>query len=99
MKIKTKLLSYGLSLLTAGAALLSVTPSIQAADKKPNILIIWGDDIGMWNVGAYTHGMDTVEANARREIATIAVKRSVSFVSLFFMIFFPSANCAVSSRK
>jgi len=26
-------------------------------DKKPNILMIWGDDIGMWNVGAYTHGM------------------------------------------
>ena len=25
--------------------------------KKPNILMIWGDDIGMWNVGAYTHGM------------------------------------------
>ena len=25
--------------------------------KKPNILVIWGDDIGMWNVGAYTHGM------------------------------------------
>src|SRR5688572_33345609 len=23
----------------------------------PNILVIWGDDIGMWNVGAYTHGM------------------------------------------
>ena len=25
--------------------------------KRPNILAIWGDDIGMWNVGAYTHGM------------------------------------------
>jgi arylsulfatase A-like enzyme len=24
---------------------------------KPNILVIFGDDIGMWNVGAYTHGM------------------------------------------
>lgn len=29
----------------------------QVPDKKPNILVIWGDDIGMWNVGAYTHGM------------------------------------------
>jgi arylsulfatase A-like enzyme len=27
------------------------------AAKKPNILVIFGDDIGMWNVGAYTHGM------------------------------------------
>jgi arylsulfatase len=25
--------------------------------KKPNIVVIWGDDIGMWNVGLYTHGM------------------------------------------
>jgi arylsulfatase A-like enzyme len=25
--------------------------------RKPNILVIWGDDIGMWNVGAYTHGL------------------------------------------
>ena len=24
---------------------------------RPNILVIWGDDIGMWNVGAYTHGL------------------------------------------
>src|SRR6478672_8878464 len=23
----------------------------------PNIVVIWGDDIGYWNVGAYTHGM------------------------------------------
>ena len=29
----------------------------QQTDKKPNILVIFGDDIGMWNVGAYTHGM------------------------------------------
>ena len=26
-------------------------------DKKPNIVVIFGDDIGYWNVGAYTHGM------------------------------------------
>ena len=28
-----------------------------AADKKPNILIIWGDDIGQFNVSAYNMGM------------------------------------------
>lgn len=27
------------------------------ANGKPNILVIWGDDIGVWNVGAYTHGL------------------------------------------
>ena len=29
----------------------------QNASSRPNILVIWGDDIGTWNVGAYTHGM------------------------------------------
>src|SRR6267154_1363073 len=57
MKRKTKLLHCGLALLTAGAALLSVTTNVQAADKKPNILIIWGDDIGYWNISAYNQGM------------------------------------------
>jgi arylsulfatase A-like enzyme len=26
-------------------------------DKKPNVLIIWGDDIGWFNVSAYNHGV------------------------------------------
>src|SRR4029434_5191720 len=28
-----------------------------AQEKKPNILFIMGDDIGMWNIGAYHRGM------------------------------------------
>ncbi len=40
------------ALLAAGA----LAPAL-GADKKPNIVVIFGDDIGMWNVGAYTHGM------------------------------------------
>ena len=27
------------------------------AQEKPNILIIWGDDVGMWNISAYHRGM------------------------------------------
>ncbi|MGH7725571.1 MAG: arylsulfatase [Candidatus Eiseniibacteriota bacterium] len=27
------------------------------SSNKPNIVVIWGDDIGYWNIGAYTHGM------------------------------------------
>jgi arylsulfatase A-like enzyme len=27
------------------------------AAKKPNILVIWGDDIGWFNISAYNHGM------------------------------------------
>ena len=25
--------------------------------KQPNILILWGDDIGIWNISHFSHGM------------------------------------------
>jgi hypothetical protein len=53
--MKRKLITNSLSLLTASAALACAVA--QAADKKPNILIIWGDDIGYWNPGCYNRGM------------------------------------------
>src|SRR5439155_8640200 len=34
-----------------------IVTGAQAQDKKPNILVIMGDDIGMWNIGAYHRGM------------------------------------------
>src|SRR6266851_2162133 len=57
MKTKTKLLQYGLSLLTTGAALYSVTATVQAADKKPNLLFIMGDDIGWMQPSCYHRGL------------------------------------------
>jgi len=44
------------SLIAAGLVTGS-TGIASAQQKKPNVLVIWGDDIGTWNVGAYTHGM------------------------------------------
>ena len=46
----------------AAAALIALSAcaaafSAQAEDKKPNIVIIWGDDIGQSNISAYTKGM------------------------------------------
>src|SRR4051794_14588234 len=38
-------------------AILCLTGTVKAQDKKPNILVIMGDDIGMWNIGAYHRGM------------------------------------------
>jgi len=40
-------------------AILAITSSIpaQAADKKPNILVIYGDDIGQSNISAYSRGL------------------------------------------
>ena len=36
---------------------LLVSLGAQAQSKKPNILIIWGDDVGWSNVSAYNMGM------------------------------------------
>ena len=50
--------SRGLILVVAAALLLVGLPAqAQAPDKKPNILIIWGDDIGQFNLSAYNMGM------------------------------------------
>ena len=57
--MKRNLNYNGLSLLIpiAAAALLSLVAPAKAQDKKPNILILWGDDIGYWNLSAYNQGM------------------------------------------
>ena len=39
------------------ALFLAFSVSIANAQDKPNILIIWGDDIGYWNISAYNQGM------------------------------------------
>ncbi len=36
---------------------LAVTTAAQASGKKPNILMIWGDDVGWNNTSAYNRGM------------------------------------------
>jgi arylsulfatase A-like enzyme len=48
-----------LSRLSAASAvfLLIFCASDLSAQKKPNILIIWGDDIGQFNISAYNMGM------------------------------------------
>ena len=43
--------------LTALAALLGAAMPVQAANGKPNILVIWGDDIGTWNISHNSRGM------------------------------------------
>ncbi|MEJ2330866.1 MAG: arylsulfatase [Gammaproteobacteria bacterium] len=32
-------------------------PGIGFGQERPNILVIWGDDVGMWNISAYHRGM------------------------------------------
>ena len=45
------------NLLLSVLLLLFITPLQAATSDKPNILVIWGDDIGQSNISAYTHGV------------------------------------------
>jgi arylsulfatase len=45
-------LALGVALVACGG-----TEPAAAADKQPNIVVIMGDDIGIWNIGAYHRGM------------------------------------------
>jgi arylsulfatase A-like enzyme len=55
--MKRNLIHNGLSLLIAAAALLGLVGSVAAADKKPNILFIMGDDIGWMQPSIYHRGL------------------------------------------
>ena len=37
--------------------LVTIAPGFALAQSKPNIVFIMGDDIGMWNIGAYHRGL------------------------------------------
>jgi arylsulfatase len=56
-----KTLLLGLGLLLTTAALAQQAPATAKAPaaqgKKPNILVIWGDDIGTWNISHNNRGM------------------------------------------
>ena len=50
--------SRSLPMLVLGVVIaVAVVPPATAQTKKPNILVIWGDDIGQSNVSAYTFGL------------------------------------------
>src|SRR5207244_10828283 len=55
--MKRNLIHTSWSLVIATAALLSVVGSVAAADKKPNILFIMGDDIGWMQPSCYHRGL------------------------------------------
>ena len=44
-------------LASAFAATAAIAPAAAQEQQKPNIVVIMGDDIGIWNIGAYHRGM------------------------------------------
>jgi arylsulfatase A-like enzyme len=57
--MNNNLIKCGLAALAAGpgSQLLTATPACAAEAKKPNIVIIWGDDIGQTDISAYSMGL------------------------------------------
>ena len=47
----------GAARLLLGAVAVAAMAAPAMAAKQPNIVVIMGDDIGMWNIGAYHRGM------------------------------------------
>ena len=43
--------------LFAAAAWVLIGSVAHAQSDKPNILVIWGDDVGITNISAYSHGL------------------------------------------
>ena len=48
--------TFSISLLLTSWLLLSGSQAL-AEEKEPNILVVWGDDVGQSNISAYTHGL------------------------------------------
>ena len=64
-----------------------VTPA--AAQQQPNIIMIMGDDIGIWNIGAYHRGM---MAGRTPNIDQLAAE------GMLFTDYYAEASCRPAGR-
>ena len=48
---------FGITVAAVMVAALCLSVAAKAQGTKPNIIMIMGDDIGMWNIGAYHRGL------------------------------------------
>jgi len=55
--LRRAVFALGCAIIFGAPAIAAPAPAPAAATKKPNILVIWGDDIGQFNVSAYNRGM------------------------------------------
>jgi hypothetical protein len=72
------------AVLAAGIAITGSGLANAQTANKPNILILWGDDIGYWNVSAYNQGMmgyktpniDRIAKEARQSLENLPIPLS-----------------------
>src|SRR5215203_104195 len=57
MKIPKLALACGAILLSTSALTPASAQTPPAGQQRPNIVVIMGDDVGIWNIGAYHRGM------------------------------------------
>ena len=75
-RAKTFMAAFVAALLVAAGA----SPALaQTAAKKPNILVIWGDDIGTWNISHNNRGMMGYQTPSIDRIA----KEGVAFTDYY----------------
>jgi arylsulfatase A-like enzyme len=48
---------WAMAIAVACGAVLGASTEVSAQQKKPNVLVIWGDDIGTWNISHNNRGM------------------------------------------
>ena len=64
------------ALLSAATLFALTLAGPAAAQDRPNILVIWGDDIGYWNISAYNQGL----AGSNAKIVFLTVHDDPDFV-------------------
>ena len=57
MNLPLNLKSLCVAAVSGVALVASALPSVAQDEKPLNFLLIWGDDIGYWNISAYNQGM------------------------------------------
>jgi arylsulfatase len=66
--------SGALAQAQTGAAQAPTTPAAAPSGRKPNILVIWGDDVGIANISAYSNGLMGYETPGIDRIAREGLK-------------------------
>ena len=56
-KMNLRFLCMPLAIVGIACLAFVYSGAAMAVPNKPNIVVIWGDDVGYWNVSAYNQGM------------------------------------------